>query len=190
MSKKIIRWGIDIDGVMYEWDRTAGYMLRNVLPNSPYSKDGPIGRPSTNWGYLKDNIAPEHWSWLWKEGVQLGLFRHGHLFPGTIEAIRKLSECGDVIAITSRPKQAVHDTMAWLAYQNLPISGLHILTNEEPKSSVLPHCDVYLDDKPENCQDLLENTAGNVFLMTRPWNTWSMFSPRVSGWSDFLAEVL
>jgi len=190
MSKRIKRWGIDIDGVMYHWDKTARYMLREILPNSPYSKDGPLGREATTWTYIKDNIAPEHWSWLWNEGVQLGLFRHGHMFPGTIQAIRKLAERGDVIAITTRPKQAVPDTLAWLAYQKLPIAGIHILTREEPKSSVLPHCDVYLDDKPENCDDLAENTAGKVFLMTRPNNLWSTFNPRVYGWSDFLLEVL
>ena len=103
--------------------------------------------------------------------MKLGLFRHGHLYPGTIKAIRRLSELGDVIVITHRPKHAVHDTLAWLAYQNLPLSGIHILTGQEPKSSAEPKCDAYLDDKIENCFDLHHNTQARlVALMDRPWN--------------------
>lgn len=182
-----MRFGIDIDGVMYQWSKTARYMLREILPNSPYTQDGPLGNESTSWDYIQDNVAPEHWRWLWKEGVQLGLFRHGHLYPGTIKAIRQLAELGDVIAITHRPKSAVPDTMAWLAYQQLPLAGVHILTNQEPKSSV-EKCDIYLDDKPANCIDL-NDTGGIVFKMARPWNTQFIWPDTVATWPEFMSQV-
>ena len=166
-----MRIGVDIDGVMYHWEKTARYMLREILPNSPYTKDGPLGTESTHWNYIQEAISEAHWAWLWSEGVRLGLFRHGHLYPGTIKAIRQLAELGDVVCITHRPKQAVHDTLAWLAYQNLPLAGLHILTNMEPKSTVKPECDIYIDDKADNCDDLFfETNATLVCLMDRPWN--------------------
>lgn len=181
------RIGVDIDGVMYQWSKTARYMLREVLPNSPYTKDGPLGIEPLSWNYIQENVDPSHWKWLWTEGVRLGLLRHGHLYPGTIESIRRLSQVGDVVIITHRSKQAVPDTMAWLSYQQLPISGIHILTNQQPKSSV-PHCDVYIDDKPENCEDLQSNTPGRAFLMNRPWNQASDFK-RVYSWRDFEEKV-
>src|SRR5882672_2461345 len=179
------RWGIDFDGVMYQWDKTARFMLREILPNSPYKKDGPLGTECTHWNYIQDNVHADDWKWLWKEAVRLGLFRHGHLYPGTIKAIRKLAELGDVVVITHRPKQAVTDTLAWLAYQQLPLAGIHVLTDQEPKSSVVPQCDVYLDDKPENCEDLAANTKGRVFMWDRPWNQHSTFSPRIHSWGQF-----
>lgn len=193
MARK--RFGIDIDGVCYQWSKTARYMLREVLPNSPYTKDGPLGQESTHWNYIQDHVSPEHWAWLWNDGVRLGLFRHGHLYPGAIEGIRKLADVGDVIIITHRPKSAVVDTLAWLAYQRLPLAGIHVLTNMEAKSGI--KCDVYIDDKPENCVDLSRNTSGRIFLMSRPWNAefarsasleWDV-TP-VPGWPEFVAAIL
>ena len=185
-----MRIGVDIDGVMYMWEKTARYMLREILPDSPYTKDGPLGEVSNGWDYIENNMSKEHWKWLWTEGVKLGLFRHGHLYPGTIKAIRRLAELGEVIAITHRPKQAVHDTLAWLAYQNLPLSGLHLLTDGEPKSSVKPECDVYLDDKFENCEDLAAGTGAElVCLMDRLWNSDRLVPPyiqRVENWQCFI----
>lgn len=179
------RIGLDLDGVCYEWERTARYMLLNILPNSPYTKDGPLGKESTSWDYIEENVSKDHWNWLWDEGVKLGLFRHGHLFPGTIKAIRQLADIGDVIVCTSRPPQAVPDTVAWLAYQQLPIRGIHIL-GKEPKSSI-PTCDVWIDDKPENCKDLL-TTGAFVCMPDRPWNQcgWVPGVTRTFSWDEFV----
>ena len=188
-----MRIGLDIDGCMYQWDKTARYMLREVLPDSPYSHDGPLGRISEHWDYIQKHVTAEHWKWLWTEGVRLGLFRHGHLFPGAVQAARALAEIGDVVAITHRPKAAVSDTLAWLSFQQLPLSGVHLLTGQEPKSTVHPQCDVYLDDKPENCVDLKDHTRGVVAVMSRPWNeSWvneDYAIKRVYDWPEFVAWV-
>lgn len=187
-----MRIGVDIDGVMYQWSKTARYMLREIMPDSPYTKDGPLGEESTSWDYIQEHVALEHWDWLWTEGVRLGLFRHGHLYPGTIKAVRRLAELGEVIVITHRSKFAVHDTLAWLAYQNLPLSGLHILTDRAPKSTVRPECDVYIDDKVDNCIDLFDNTKARlVALMDRDWNR-ECLDPaivRVKSWQEFIDQV-
>jgi uncharacterized HAD superfamily protein len=164
------RIGVDIDGVMYQWSKTARYMLREILPDSPYTKDGPMGTESTSWDYIMENISKDHWRWLWSEGVRLGLFRHGHLYAGTIKAIRQLSEVGKVVLITSRPDTAIEDTAAWVAFNRFSVSGLHILGNGIGKSTVQPRCDVYIDDKPENCEELVMNTGATVAMPDRPWN--------------------
>lgn len=195
-----MRIGLDIDGVMYEWDKTARYMLREVLPNSPY-KDS-LRTESQSWNYIQEMVLPEHWDWLWDEGVKLGLFRYGHLFPGTIQAVRALAQKNEIIIITHRPKQAVNDTLDWLSYLKLPLTGVHILSNGEKKSSVLPHCDIYLDDKPENIVDYLLNTEAASVLREQPWNrvyarsaSWGMVSRHnykahaVNGWDGFAEAV-
>jgi uncharacterized HAD superfamily protein len=186
MSKRL-RIGIDLDGVCYHWEKTARYMLREILPNSPYKGDPALERPSMGWDYIEHNVAPEHWKWLWSEGVKLGLFRYGHMFKGTIEAVRKLAQLGDIIVITHRPAAAVPDTLAWLAYQQLPLAGVHILTHQEPKSTVEP-CDFFLDDKPENCIDM-NDTGAEVWLMDRPWNQHCNWPNRAYSWHNYLAAV-
>lgn len=189
-EKKTMRIALDIDGVMYMWEKTARYMLREVLPNSPYKEV--LQQESTGWDWIKQQVLPGHWEWLWKQGVELGLFRYGHNYPGTIQAVRELATIGEVILITHRPKVAVNDTLAWLAYQNLPITGVHLLTNQQNKAGVNPKCDVYLDDKPRNCVDLAAGTKGHVFLCRQPWNaSWEvpLNIGVVDSWPEFIEKV-
>src|SRR5438093_1066807 len=84
--------------------------------------------------------------------IRLGLFRYGHVVRGAVKGVRELAEIGDVVAVTSRPQNAVEDTLAWLLFMKLPLSGVHILSRGEKKSSVRPTCDVYIDDNVENCR--------------------------------------
>ena len=161
-----MRIGLDVDGVMYQFHRTACYMLRTMkgYPDTLRVENW------TSWNWIKDNVSKEDWRWLWSEGVELGLFRHGHLHQGTIEAVRELSLRGDVVIITQRRPNLMQDTLDWLSYHKFPINELHLLHEDEAKSSV-PHCDYYVDDKPDNVIDLRDNTkAAMVFLWQRPWN--------------------
>jgi hypothetical protein len=163
-----LRFGLDLDGVIYNWHKTARYMLRTEFG---YPKDGPLGDEEvhTEWNSIAKYVTKDEWNWLWNTGVKKGLFRYGHLYSGSIEAIRQLSFIGDCVIITHRPRQAVQDTLDWLAYLKLPWMEIHLLTNGEPKSSI-PHCDLYVDDKPENITDYLKNTHGYPILWDRPWN--------------------
>ena len=165
-----MRIGVDLDGVCYKWSKTARYMLREMLPGSPYTREGPMGQEADGYDYIQRNIAPEHWKWLWTEGVRLGLFRHGHIIKGAVEGVNALAADGhDMIIVTHRPKAAVTDTLRWLAFADFPLAGVHILTDQQPKSTV--PCDVYIDDKPENVVDMAENTdARLVALYDAPWN--------------------
>jgi hypothetical protein len=181
-----VRIGIDLDGVCYQWTKTARYMLREILPNSPY-KHGPLQTECTRWEYIRDHIKPEHNRWLWKEGVALGLFRHGHLFPGTIKALRQLDRIGDLVAITQRPTSAIEDTMAWIAFHRLPFREVHVLQGQS-KTSVRP-CEIYIDDKPENCEELaLMPHAPGVAMPSRPWNIDQQpeRTQRVQSWDEFV----
>jgi len=189
-----MRIGVDIDGVMYKWIKTAHYMLREVMPNSPYKGKNDLlhGDESqvTHFDWTREVVGEVYWEWLFTEGVRLGLFRYGHLYPGTIVAMRELAKLGEIIIITHRPKNAVNDTLAWLAYLDLPIAGVHILTDGEPKSSVHPQCELYIDDKPENVRDLMMHTGATAIAMPdRPWNKQPIAHlgvHRMYSWGDFI----
>lgn len=158
---------IDLDGVQYEWDKTARYMLREIRGCSG------LGGPSFSWDMIMETVDPEDWQWLWTEGVKLGLFRHGHLVQGAIQGIRALRDAGhELILVTHRPKEAIRDTNAWLelhfgSEEPYPWSGQHILSNMESKTIV--NADILIDDKPQNIEEW--NSAGRVgILFARPWN--------------------
>lgn len=185
-----MRIGIDIDGVCYQWTKTARYMLREILPNSPYTKDGPLGTECTEWDYIKHNISPEHNKWLWKEGIKLGLFRHGHLFPGTIKALRELDKLGRLVAVTQRPERVAPETFEWIAFHQLPFREVHVLQGES-KTTIEP-CDFFIDDKPENCAEIASAWPTSVVCMPdRPWNKSfdAAGAIRVYSWDDFISIV-
>lgn len=185
----MLRIGVDLDGVVYQWSKTARYMLKNILPDSPYTKDGPLGTESLYWSYIPDNVSKEHWTWLWTEGVRLGLFRHGDMYSGSSKALRELAGLGELVAITHRPESAREDTLAWIAYNRLPFNHIHILTKQESKAGI-PACDFYIDDKPENCVELA--AFGQVAIPDRPWNQGAVLPTsvvRVFSWGDFISLV-
>lgn len=177
---------VDLDGVMYEWSKTARYMLREY---KGYPRSGPMGVESQDWDYLMNNITPEDWDWLWKEGIELGLFRYGHVVTGSQIGVRKLREQGHKVSIvTHRPDSAVADTIDWLSLLQNPragvvFDGVHILTNGERKSSVVG--DVLVDDKPSNIEDWVGHGRRGI-LFDREWNQdeTPAGSIRAYGWED------
>jgi uncharacterized HAD superfamily protein len=166
---------------MYHFQKTAVYMLNTMKGYDLKVEDWAY------WNWPKDRVKNNDWQWLWTGGVKDGLFRYGHLYKGTIEGVRELAKLGDVIIITSRPSNAVGDTLDWLAYLNLPFREIHILSGGEEKSSVRA-CDLYVDDKPENILDYKVNTPGLSLLWTRPWNVQVQDEDytRVSSWAEVI----
>ena len=177
--------GLDVDGVMYQFQKTALYMLNSMKGYDLKLEDW------DRWNWPKEVVANNDWQWLWTGGVKDGLFRYGHLYKGTIEGVRALAGIGDVVIITSRPSNAIQDTLDWISYLKLPFTETHILSAGKPKSQV--KCDIYVDDKPENIDDFLANTAGHPLLWDRPWNQGVNPSyriapyDRVSSWAEVLA---
>lgn len=190
-----MRIGIDIDGVCYQWTKTARYMLREILPNSPYAKSGAMGVEDPCWDHIPKNIDPVHWKWLWKEGVENGLFRHGDLYAGTVKALKKLATLGRLVAITQRPHRAAQDTFDWIGYHRLPFKEVHVLHGES--KTTVARCDVYIDDKPENCAELHDRWEGlrpvTICIPDRTWNqdfdAEAHGCLRIRSWGAFIAIV-
>lgn len=181
-----MRIGIDLDGVLYEYDKTARFMLRHY---KGHSESGPMGAPSTSWNYIQEHIPAEDWKWLWSEGIALGLFRYGHVVTGSQSAIRDIRSAGNtVIVITHRPSEAVPDTIAWLDLFQKPeagvvLDGIHILSSGEPKSSV--QADLLIDDKPSNLDDWIgHGRRGILFDRDHNQGAKPAGSERAYGWHD------
>jgi len=180
-----MRAGIDLDGVCYQWSKTAAFLLNHYWHLS-------LGE-STSWNYLQENVSPEAWKWLWTDGVEKhGLFRHGNVYKGTFEALQTLAKNYELVLITSRPANAMADTYDWIGYHRIPAREVHIIGITTPKSTIQPLCDFYVDDKTENIQDL-ETTERPAYLMDRPWNQpkgVDTVQRRVYSWAGLLKEVL
>src|SRR3990167_858431 len=179
-----MRIGLDVDGVLYHFHKTALYMLNTMKGYDLKEEDW------TYWNWPKDIVKNNDWQWLWSKGVELGLFRYGHLYKGAIEGVRELSTLGDIVVITHRPRNAMKDTLDWLAYLRLPIHEIHLQTDGQSKADV--PCNVYIDDKPENCVDVSPHPS---LLVDRPWNRTALWPEtainvvRVYNWEDIVNRV-
>ena len=186
-----MRIAVDLDGVLYEWEKTARYMLRHY---KAYSRSGPMGTPSTAWDYIKGHASDADWKWLWNEAIDLGLFRYGHVVTGAQSAIRDMRSAGNtVLVVTHRPSAAVPDTIAWLdMFQKekagIVFDGIHILTNGERKSTVA--ADLLIDDKTDNLVDWVGHGRRGI-LFDREWNQGAKpaGTERAYGWSDAVRIV-
>lgn len=177
-----MRLAVDLDGVLYKWSETAAFLLNDHFGYQ-------LGE-SNSWDYLQKSITNNEWQWLWTGGVEKGLFRHGHCEKGGIEALRALFKKGhDVVIVTSRPRQAIQDTLAWIGYHEIPASEIHILGPKVSKAKKVPNCDIYLDDKPTHVRDYSENTQGAAYLFDQPWNRGEEDLPRIKDWAHFLKVV-
>jgi 5'(3')-deoxyribonucleotidase len=183
-----MKLALDLDGVTYNWQRTAAYMLREYRG----AKIPPVEEFWFHWDAIKDYCGPGDWKWLWSEGVELGLFRYGHMTTGARIGLQKLHSQGHKIEIvTHRPANAVSDTLDWVSlyFKDIPLNGFHILTNGEPKT--VSKADILIDDKPENVQAWAD-TGREAILYDRPWNFHYMPGARVNlvkNWKAVVSRV-
>ena len=181
--------GLDLDGVCYEWDKTARHLLNTKIEADGRVPHSTLLDESRSWNALKDAIPPEDWKWLWSDAVDMGLFRYGHIVTGAIEGAKAINRLGQIHIVTSRPSSAVKDTEDWLnlMFDRVDYQELHILSNHESKTSIWPKPDVYIDDALHNVEDILENSDALVILLDRPWNqtTSKRLSERVARVCDW-----
>ena len=153
----------DLDGVCFDYDGAARYMLRH------YRGQKHLIYPSTDWDYIERMVSPEDWQWLQNEAPKLGLYRYGHVIRGAIVGIHAIQERGhEIHFVTHRPKLAVQDTLDWLSYVRLRPAGVRILTDQEPKRDM--GADLYIDDKRETIADIMVNTGRKAICFDQPWN--------------------
>lgn len=180
-----MRIALDCDEVLYCWERTARYLLRELY-KGPIQRGVDLDHPFRQWS-VPAQIGEEAYAWLFDEGVKLGLFRHGHVITGAMIGVRALRAAGhELVVVTHRPENGMRDTVAWLdfhfgAEEAYPFDGLAILSHGEPKTEVL--FDVLVDDSPANIADAeAKNRRGLQFAAA--WNGWIGYN-----WSSLVKEL-
>lgn len=160
---------VDMDEVLYDFEGASRFLIEERWGVT-------IPSPSSHWTYarewLKENTGSEKaWHWLWKGGVDKGLFRHGHVLRGAFRAMHEMHKAGhELVVITSRPQRAAADTLEWLGYHRMPVTEVHILGPGKRKIDVLPWADLYIDDAPHHIEDVISLTTKVGVLFDRPWN--------------------
>ena len=169
-----MRIAVDMDEVLYSWERTARYLLRHEYRGLPQWIAGTLNRPFDRWN-IDEQIGRDAYDWLFEEGIQLGLFRHGHVITGAMRGVRALKAAGhELVIVTHRAVGGVQDTLAWIDFHfgrelPYPWDGVEILSDMRSKTSV--PWDAIIDDSPKNIDEALQvGAAGYQFAAA--WNGW------------------
>jgi 5'(3')-deoxyribonucleotidase len=189
MKSEPFRIGLDLDGVVADWSGTA---MRYLNEFKGYAFDPSFEHPHWNW--LEGQVKPEDWKWLWNEAIaEEDMFYFMRIFPGAYDFMEKLAEKGDIIVLTSRPKQARENTLDWLHdHMAAPVAGINFF--EHGTSKWLVNTDVLIEDNLENAK-AYRRLAGRVILIDKAYNqdpTWdnsSFWRHRCKTYEEILETI-
>ena len=180
MSNLALRLGIDLDGVVADFN--AGWTaLHNAEFGGTLTAD-----MVTVWDGLHGlggfDDMEAFWAWARGNKNRPSIFRHLNLLPDALETLRTLDAEGHrIVIVSTKPDWAVHETMHWLADNEVPTREVHLTFT---KSEVA--CDVYLDDAPHVLRELVEHHPDAVVCrFVRPWNSPVEGTVDVTNWSEF-----
>ena len=160
-----MRIGLDLDGVVANWSGTAARWL-NTRRGYKLSLETP-----PYWDWLQEQVDPIDWKWLWTGAINEGIFADMDVMEGAQALVRNLNQLGDVVAMTSRPRGAIRDTLTWWMDNNFRmISGWNFFQSGDEKLYVLT--DVLIEDNLEYAKSYHDDCVSRpaVILVDRPYN--------------------
>jgi 5'(3')-deoxyribonucleotidase len=184
VARNGLRLGIDLDGVVADFN--AGW---TALHNAEFGGELTADMV-TMWDGLNQlggfDDMDAFWAWARGNEHRPSIFRHLDLLPGAIETLRRLDAEGHhVVIVSTKPDWAVHETLHWLADNEIPTREVHLTFAKH-----LVDCDIYLDDAPGVLPDLVEHHPDAlVCRFVRPWNQPVAGTVDVHNWAEFHAIV-
>ena len=184
VARNGLRLGIDLDGVVADFN--AGW---TALHNAEFGGELTADMVTT-WDDLHriGGFADmdEFWDWARGNEHRPSIFRHLDLLPGALDTLVALDAEGhQVVIVSTKPDWAIHETMRWLADNEIPTREVHLTFTKH-----LVDCDVYLDDAPGVLPDLVEHHPDAlVCRFVRPWNQPVSGAVDVHDWPQFHAIV-
>lgn len=182
MAKRKIRVGIDVDGVLRDFDTKAMEIIKRLYP------DKILSETTHGWDFPNVDVPIEELSKIWRDTHCEEIYRDADLMPGVKEEFKLLKEWGRTqrpgfqwLCVTAQmPYNACH-TLYWL--------GKHYFNFLETYVSNYKHkvdIDFLIDDSPKNYEKWV--AAGRdekeYILFDRPYNQDCTASNRIYKLSD------
>jgi uncharacterized HAD superfamily protein len=181
-----MRYGIDIDGVLANFDIACSRAMR--FGPEPLSDEvlAALEQPSEHWYHKRDLVGPANWEWFWTRAVtEVNVFGDAPPIGDELQHLAQLP--GEVFLITARPAAAINQTYEWLGKHQVRANGvLHVARPEEKVEFI--RClgvGVYVDDHPETVPSLVGQVDAQLFMFTQPWNK-GVDAPRISSLKELL----
>jgi hypothetical protein len=190
-----LRIAFDIDGVLADMEselaRQAAVLglkthgLREALPSEPDvaaandAETGPTEMPETADDVappaLRLNLSPRRQRKLWRHVATIDSFWESlqEIEPGVVARLGAAAEerRWEVIFLTKRPRTAgptaQMQTQRWLESKGFPRPSVFVVTRSRGRIASALELDVVVDDRPENCLDVVTDSSARAILVWR-----------------------
>jgi len=184
MTKNKIKIGIDVDGVLRDFDAKVMEIAKREFP------DKVLHDITHGWDYPNINMDIKDLSKLWKESHCEEIYREAPLMPNVKEELKSLKEwCraqrqrySFAIATAQIPYNAAH-TLYWLGKHSFNFLEVYI-SQYKYKLDI----DILIDDSPKNYTQWVESgrNESDFVLFDRPYNTDCPATNRINKLSDVI----
>lgn len=172
--------GVDIDGILADFNTSYVSLINKMtgIEFPPLGDDYP-----DEWFYCKtayrkagydedqvNAVSKVVWSTI---AASKSFWLDLKPYPGAVKFLQWISLLkDDVYFMTSRPgATAKWQTEKWLKRNGFFGAPTVIITSDKDLVCKAVKADYYVDDKTENCEDVLMSCPALVYMVERPYNT-------------------
>lgn len=187
MRKQKIRIGIDVDGVLRDFDSKVMEIIKRVYPDKILSEN------VTAWDYPNVDVPIKVLSEIWQKTHCEEVFRESELMPNVKEEFKILKDwCKtqnpgyQFCCVTAQMPYNASHTLYWLGKHYFNFLETYI-SNNKHKLNI----DILIDDSPKNYTKWVEygRTESDFILFDRPYNQECTATNRIYSLSDAI-EIL
>lgn len=188
-----LRVGVDLDGVLADFITAYRQRIIDVTGKDLF----PDHTRWDSWNFEQDcGYSKADVSKVWRELAEdLSFWRELPEYPWTRSAMEQLGKLwqdseADIYFITSRPGPTVkNQTEMWLD-EFEGVAPTVLISSEKGLCCKALKLDVYIDDKVENCQDVVRDSPDTLcFMLAQPWNRVIPGVARISTISQFFDAI-
>jgi hypothetical protein len=186
-----MRIAVDLDGVLADFHtpfvRTAIRLFPDLDPNLIASADVGASPPADVGDALDDTtgsgtplpssltLTRRQSESVWRQIASVEDFWEtlDEIEPGSVASLARLADARgwEVLFITSRPKVAgrtvQRQSQAWLQARGFSLPSLYVVRSSRGRLAEALGLDVVVDDRPENCLDIVLKSNAGALLVWR-----------------------
>ena len=177
-----MRVGIDIDGVIYDWEKSLRLWRVNTKHIDPRTMPVADSWDLANWNITREELVADcedavAAGWMFNRGAPINDARHQLL------RLRKAGHSVHIITARDFGPMTKPNTLRWFKRYSIPFDTLDFSHDKTVRE-----LDAMIDDKPANVEALIQSGV-DAWLQDRPYNQDEIL-PRVVNLKEFVDRVL
>lgn len=180
-----VRIGVDIDGVLRDWDGALLNMVKTYYP------DRLLSEKSTSWGLNHIDLPIEYLRYLFAVKHVYEVYYHAKPYDDAILGFSMLKTFADVcghklICVSHQWDDTIPPTLGWLGLHGIEFEEIHF-TEEKHEVNI----DYLIDDSPSNYEKWVESgrKESSFIIFTRNYNHDCVATNRVSKLTDAIKYI-